>query len=94
MSGSNFPFCSFAIILYEIHGRKGPFGNSRGLKTHEILNLLLSQSFHPPLEDLDNCMDFVKIVLKDGWDENPEMRPDFKVSFTGGVPPKKVRNKK
>ena len=25
------------------------------------------------------CMDFVKVCLKDSWDEDPTLRPDFKV---------------
>ena len=74
-------FCSFSIILYEIHGRQGPFGQSHGLKNHEILQSVIApkMAFRPPLEDLDNCMDFVKICLKDAWEENPILRPDFKV---------------
>ena len=70
---------SFALILYEIHGRSGPYGNSHGLKTHEILQLVSTQIFRPPLEELENCMDFVKVCLKDSWDEDPTLRPDFKV---------------
>ena len=73
-------FCiCFALILYEIHGRRGPYGDSHGLEIHEILKLVSTQIFRPPLEDLENCMDFVKVCLKDAWDENPSLRPDFKV---------------
>ena len=72
-------FCSFALILYEIHGRRGPYGDSHGFKTHEILNLVSSQIFRPPLDDLENCMDFVKVCLKESWNEDPALRPDFKV---------------
>ena len=72
-------FCSFSLILYEIHGRRGPYGDSHGLKTHEILKLVCSEIFRPPVDDLENCMDFVKVCLKDAWDEEPALRPDFKV---------------
>ncbi|XP_022917688.1 guanylate cyclase 32E [Onthophagus taurus] len=71
---------SFGIILYELYGRQGPFGNS-SLSSAEILNRIIhcvSVPFRPPLEALENSFDFVRECLKECWKEDPEERPDFK----------------
>ena len=73
---------SFSLILYEIHGRKGPFGDI-GLSETEILTKVMHPGdgpiFRPHLDKLENCMDFVKETLIVCWSEVPESRPDFKV---------------
>ena len=72
---------SFALILYEMHGRKGPFGDL-GLTNTEILRRVLypgDNILRPQLDKLENCMDFVKETLTLCWSEVPENRPDFKV---------------
>ena len=72
---------SFALILYEMHGRKGPFGDL-GLTNTEILRRVLypgDNILRPQLDKLENCMDFVKETLTLCWSEVPESRPDFKV---------------
>ena len=73
---------SFALILYEMHGRKGPFGDI-GLATPEILTRVMYPGdrpiLRPHLDKLENCMDFVKETLRVCWSEAPESRPDFKV---------------
>ena len=33
----------------------------------------------PQLDQLENCMDFVKETMRLCWAENPELRPDFKL---------------
>ncbi|XP_030761658.1 guanylate cyclase 32E [Sitophilus oryzae] len=73
---------SFGIILFELHGRKGPFGNSP-YTSAEILNKIIHCSnpaipFRPPIDTLENSFDFVKDCLKECWAECPEDRPDFK----------------
>ncbi|KAJ8681433.1 hypothetical protein QAD02_017220, partial [Eretmocerus hayati] len=76
---------SFAIVLYELQGRHGPFGLTQ-LSTSDILAKLAAgpqqpaeQPFRPPLDQLENCFDFVRECLLECWLENPEARPDFKV---------------
>ncbi|KAJ8909843.1 hypothetical protein NQ315_002849 [Exocentrus adspersus] len=73
---------SFGIILYELHSRHGPFGDT-DLSAAEILNKVIHCSnpinpFRPSLEALENSFDFVRECLKECWTENPEIRPDFK----------------
>ncbi|XP_050522533.1 receptor-type guanylate cyclase Gyc76C isoform X2 [Daktulosphaira vitifoliae] len=76
---------SFSIILYELHSRKGPFGENRELGVSDILRKLIyyqqepgSKPFRPPLDLLENNFDFVRDCLEDCWAENPDDRPDFK----------------
>ncbi|XP_020284969.1 guanylate cyclase 32E isoform X2 [Pseudomyrmex gracilis] len=73
---------SFAIVLYELHGRHGPFGVTE-LSAAELLKKVIARDgtspFRPPLEQLENIFDFVRECLIDCWAENPEMRPDFKI---------------
>ena len=75
---------AFAIILYEICGRKGPFGSTE----HEpklIVDMVREvptdgKPFRPDLEcfyDLDNVADYVISCIQDSWSEIPEQRPDF-----------------
>ena len=90
---------AFAIILYEICGRKGPFGSTgyepkqiiefvRDLpymSTEKLLDLPLSleeksKPFRPDIECLmnhENIPDYLISCIRDCWDENPEIRPDF-----------------
>lgn len=80
---------AFAIILYEIIGRRGPFGVSH-YEPKEIVNRVKripppgQEPFRPDLEllqDVDvECPDYPDYIIgcmKDCWAENPEMRPDF-----------------
>ena len=72
---------SFAMILYEMHSRSGPFGET-DLSDVEILKRLISADeethFRPQLDLLENCMDFVKETIRICWSESPDLRPDFK----------------
>ncbi|EFA10586.2 receptor-type guanylate cyclase Gyc76C isoform X1 [Tribolium castaneum] len=77
---------AFAIILYEILGRKGPFGMT-GFEPKEIIELVKrepidgEESFRPDIDLLLDCEigcdDYVLQCMKDCWAENPEARPDF-----------------
>ncbi|XP_032675177.1 guanylate cyclase 32E isoform X2 [Odontomachus brunneus] len=74
---------SFAIVLYELQGRHGPFGITQ-LSAAEILKKVIARDpeappFRPPLEQLENTFDFVRDCLLECWAENPDYRPDFKV---------------
>lgn len=76
---------AFSIILYEIIGRKGPFGLT-GAEPKEIIDLVRHEPdisefpFRPDVECLSetgNCPDYVLSCIQDCWSENPEARPDF-----------------
>ncbi|XP_075217883.1 guanylate cyclase 32E [Lycorma delicatula] len=78
---------SFGVILYELHSRRGPFGDNTGLTTAEILRKIIHLEngcvpFRPPLDLLENSFDFVRDCLKECWQENPEERPDIKTIRT------------
>ncbi|KAK5645421.1 hypothetical protein RI129_006721 [Pyrocoelia pectoralis] len=71
---------SFGIILYELHGRKGPYGDC-ALAPSEILHRITQDgtpSLRPSLDCLENTVDAVKECLRECWSDNPEERPDFK----------------
>lgn len=71
---------SFAIILYEINGRKGPYGNCT-LDPKEIIARVRDpkhEMFRPRLAELDTTPKFVTEVIKECWAQDPEKRPDFK----------------
>lgn len=76
---------AFAIIMYEIVSRKGPFGQT-SFEPKEIVDLVKKtplkgvEPFRPELEsimDTQMCDDYVLSCIKDCWDEDPEARPDF-----------------
>lgn len=76
---------AFAIILFEVIGRKGPFGQI-GYEPKEIVELVKrapdvdEEPFRPDVEyvlDSPNSADYVLNCMKECWDENPEVRPDF-----------------
>ena len=74
---------SFAIILYELHLQKGPFGIT-SLLPSQILSLVLEENvkepFRPDLNDWKiEWGEYVRHVLHDSWVENPYERLDFKV---------------
>ncbi|OXU27316.1 hypothetical protein TSAR_008171 [Trichomalopsis sarcophagae] len=72
---------SFAIVLYELQGRHGPYGIIE-LSAPDILKRVITVEnppFRPPLDQLENCFDFVRDCLLECWAENPDFRPDFKV---------------
>lgn len=74
---------SFAIVLYELHGRHGPFGITE-LTAPEILKRIIVREmslppFRPSVDQLENCFDFVRDCLIECWAEDPESRPDFKI---------------
>ncbi|XP_011254352.1 receptor-type guanylate cyclase Gyc76C [Camponotus floridanus] len=82
---------SFAIILYEILGRKGPYGNIN-LEPKEIIDRVkkFPEDGEPPFrpnlnilsESKANCADYVIGTIMDCWAESPELRPDFKTIRT------------
>uniref|UniRef100_W8AIX8 Guanylate cyclase n=1 Tax=Ceratitis capitata TaxID=7213 RepID=W8AIX8_CERCA len=76
---------AFAIIMYEIVSRKGPFGQV-AFEPKEIVDRVKelpmdgSIPFRPELECIrehELCPDYVLDCIKDCWSEDPEIRPDF-----------------
>ncbi|XP_014674216.1 PREDICTED: guanylate cyclase 32E-like [Priapulus caudatus] len=79
---------SFCIILYEIMGREGPFGRCN-MTNKEIAEKvkcgivqqgnigLIEEVYRPPTANL-NCDRYIVECMRDGWAEDPEMRPDFR----------------
>ncbi|XP_037940750.1 receptor-type guanylate cyclase Gyc76C-like [Teleopsis dalmanni] len=76
---------AFAIIMYEIVSRKGPFGQT-DFEPKEIVDLVKKQPlkgvdpFRPELKYIiqnELCPDYVLSCIKDCWDEDPDVRPDF-----------------
>jgi hypothetical protein len=76
---------AFAIILYEIIGRRGPFG-STDLEPKQIIELVKNvpcsgeEPFRPDLEciiDAGDVPDYVVNCIRECWDENMDVRPDF-----------------
>ncbi|XP_068148784.1 speract receptor [Drosophila tropicalis] len=73
---------SFAIILYEMHVRRGPFGET-GLTPMQCLQKVLTPQdplhpYRPSLQPLETAFDCVSECLRECWVERPEDRPDFK----------------
>lgn len=76
---------AFAIIMYEIFSRKGPFGQTL-YEPKEIVDLVKNRPisgcipFRPELDciiDGELCPDYVLNCITDCWHEDPEIRPDF-----------------
>lgn len=76
---------AFAIILYEIIGRKGPFGVT-DIEPKIIHDLVKDpvpgeEPFRPDINQLLDsefgCGDYIIQCMKDCWAENPDLRPDF-----------------
>ncbi|XP_030370982.1 receptor-type guanylate cyclase Gyc76C-like isoform X2 [Scaptodrosophila lebanonensis] len=76
---------AFAIIMYEIFSRKGPFGQNN-FEPKQIVDLVKKlplkgqEPFRPEVESIieaESCPDYVLACIKDCWAEEPEERPDF-----------------
>ncbi|KAK6170897.1 hypothetical protein SNE40_019184 [Patella caerulea] len=73
---------SFGIIMFEIQGRMGPFGNI-DLSPKEIIERVKFPKedieFRPRLSELSSTPKFITDVIKECWDEDPVKRPDFAI---------------
>ncbi|XP_054008169.1 receptor-type guanylate cyclase Gyc76C-like [Hylaeus anthracinus] len=82
---------SFAIILFEIIGRKGPYGGVN-LEPKEIIDRVkrFPEDGEPPFrpnvdilsESEADCAEYIVSTITDCWAESPELRPDFKMIRT------------
>lgn len=76
---------SFAVILFEIIGRKGPWGELDS-SIEAILDRVAhpeahgNQIFRPNLKQVDykNYGQYVVKCIDDCWHEDPDFRPDFR----------------
>lgn len=72
---------SFGVLLYEIIGRNGPYGDTN-LSDQEIINKVknpTSNSFYRPSIRHLNVPEYIISCLKSCWDEDPEIRPDIRL---------------
>ncbi|XP_015598426.1 receptor-type guanylate cyclase Gyc76C isoform X2 [Cephus cinctus] len=82
---------SFAIILFEMIGRKGPYGGVN-LEPKEIIDRVkrFPEDGEPPFrpnvdilsESEADCAEYIVSTITDCWAECPELRPDFKMIRT------------
>ncbi|XP_052864300.1 guanylate cyclase 32E [Anopheles cruzii] len=72
---------SFGIVLYEIVGRKGPWGDIN-LSWQDIVARVMSPEeygiFRPSLRGIDSP-EYVIQLLQACWEEDPEDRPDIRL---------------
>ncbi|XP_016974590.1 receptor-type guanylate cyclase Gyc76C isoform X2 [Drosophila rhopaloa] len=78
---------AFAIIMYEIFSRKGPFGQIN-FEPKEIVDYVKKlplkgeDPFRPEVESIieaESCPDYVLACIRDCWAEDPDERPEFSV---------------
>ncbi|XP_046354985.2 guanylate cyclase 32E-like [Haliotis rufescens] len=72
---------AFALILYDIHSRKGPWGDT-DLTAKEVVQRVRQRTpnkpFRPPTDTL-KCQPYIIECMRDCWAEYPDVRPDFKM---------------
>ncbi|XP_038064179.1 guanylate cyclase 32E-like [Patiria miniata] len=73
---------SFAIILYELVHRNGPFGNC-ALTPKEIIDKVKypldpTMPFRPNVMEVEDCHECLLTTMQECWHEVPDQRPDFK----------------
>ncbi|KAG8192121.1 hypothetical protein JTE90_027768 [Oedothorax gibbosus] len=73
---------SFGIILFEIVGRKGPYGVIN-MSPSEIIKRVLQRNYMPPFRPntskLEGAFDCIIHTMHECWLEEPDKRPDFKI---------------
>ncbi|XP_076458574.1 speract receptor-like [Babylonia areolata] len=72
---------AFGIILFEIYGRRGPYGDIP-LSPKEIVERVRRREgdvpFRPRLSQLSTSPKVVTDLIRECWDDDPHRRPDFK----------------
>lgn len=73
---------AFAIILYEIMGRQGPYSNfqRKEFTPKEILSRVRDpcDCYYRPDTSILVCQSYIICCISDCWNEKPEQRPDFR----------------
>ncbi|XP_045785258.1 guanylate cyclase 32E isoform X2 [Maniola jurtina] len=75
---------AFALLLYELHTRRGPFG-AEALPPPALMRRLAHPHpapYRPPLDELAGRFDCVRECCAECWAEEPAQRPDFKAIRT------------
>ncbi|XP_075969461.1 guanylate cyclase 32E isoform X2 [Anticarsia gemmatalis] len=75
---------AFALVLYELHTRRGPFGPD-ALPAPTLLHRIAAPDpapFRPPLDALVGRFDCVRECCSECWAEEAAARPDFKAIRT------------
>nr|XP_021189562.2 guanylate cyclase 32E isoform X1 [Helicoverpa armigera] len=75
---------AFALVLYELHTRRGPFGGD-ALPVPSLLHRIAAPDpapYRPPLDALTASFDCVRECCTECWAEEPTARPDFKAIRT------------
>ncbi|XP_023239847.1 receptor-type guanylate cyclase Gyc76C-like [Centruroides sculpturatus] len=72
---------AFGIILHEIFERQGPYG-SIDLQPKDIVEKVKkipdgNLPFRPSFSNLE-CQNYILHAMQDAWNENPELRPEFR----------------
>ncbi|XP_074039726.1 guanylyl cyclase at 32E [Leptinotarsa decemlineata] len=72
---------SFAIVLYEIIGREGPWGKT-DVEPSDIVKGVMKKNqgdtlFRPPLKNIE-CAEYIVKCMKACWHEDPDQRPDIR----------------
>ncbi|XP_078348931.1 atrial natriuretic peptide receptor 1-like isoform X2 [Oculina patagonica] len=70
---------SFAIILQEFHTREGPYSSSY-MDPKEIVSRVQNGEFppfRPTVSELITGVEEIRELMKECWEESPDMRPDF-----------------
>ncbi|XP_064641678.1 speract receptor-like isoform X2 [Lineus longissimus] len=73
---------SVAVILYEIHSRNGPYGDTE-MTPQEIIKKVkhpesILHPFRPRLGNLDSTAKFITDCISECWCEIPQNRPDMR----------------
>ncbi|XP_030024263.1 speract receptor isoform X1 [Manduca sexta] len=75
---------AFALVLYEMHSRRGPFGADAPPTPTLLRRLAIPDPtpYRPPLDALAGRFDCVRECCSECWAEDPVARPDFKAIRT------------
>ncbi|XP_035824916.1 guanylate cyclase 32E [Aplysia californica] len=79
---------SFGIILYELYGKSGPWGQIK-MTCREIIERLMSETAPVLRPDTSSfsCSSDVIDLIHSCWDDDPDLRPDFKCSIRSRFKP-------
>ncbi|XP_063359616.1 speract receptor [Cydia amplana] len=75
---------AFALVLYEMHTRRGPFGPDAPPAPAMLRRVAIAEPvpYRPPLDVLTAQFDCSRECCVECWAEDPAMRPDFKAIRT------------
>ncbi|KAI5716534.1 hypothetical protein M8J76_008187 [Diaphorina citri] len=68
---------SFGLVLYEVIGRQGPWGDLRMTDEEIITSVTQGSGLRPDTSSLD-CAPSIIACMRTCWEEDPELRPDLR----------------